>query len=179
MPCFFLQDLGVCIIPTPEKRFGVTFMFATRQIRRLAFVYAIATLFFDIILGSHAPGQTRGRVEAKTITLGIVSPVNQKEIEEHFRDFVRYVARKLSSAPAIEGRIVVTSTQSQLASLLIERTLRPPASLRRLHDMPNPPCHSSRSQSVPRSPLASDRIALWPGTCRPSWARCLSLVCPS
>lgn len=99
----------------------MTFMFATRQRRRLAFVYAIATLFFDIILGSHAPGQTRGRVEAKTITLGIVSPVNQKEIEEHFRDFVRYVARKLSSAPAIEGRIVVTPTQSQLASLLIER----------------------------------------------------------
>jgi phosphonate transport system substrate-binding protein len=60
-------------------------------------------------------------VEAKTITLGIVSPRNQKEIEEHFRDFVRYVARKLSSAPPIEGRIVVAPTQSGLANLLIER----------------------------------------------------------
>ena len=99
----------------------MTLMFVTGQTRRLAVVYAIATLLFDIILGSHAVGQTPGRVEAKTITLGIVSPTNQKEIEEHFRGFVRYVARKLSSAPAIEGRIVVTPTQSRLASLLTER----------------------------------------------------------
>jgi phosphonate transport system substrate-binding protein len=99
----------------------VTSMFATRRTCRLAFLCAIATVFFDIALGSHAAGQTPGRVEAKTITLGIVSPRNQKEIEEHFRDFVRYVARKLSSAPAIEGRIVVAPTQSGLANLLIER----------------------------------------------------------
>jgi phosphonate transport system substrate-binding protein len=99
----------------------VTSMFATRRTCRLAFLCAIATVFFDIALGSHAAGQTPGRVEAKTITLGIVSPRNQKEIEEHFRDFVRYVARKLSSAPPIEGRIVVAPTQSGLANLLIER----------------------------------------------------------
>jgi phosphonate transport system substrate-binding protein len=96
-------------------------MFATRQTRRLAVVYAIATLLFDIILGSHAEGQTPGRVEAKTITLGIVAPMNQKEVEEHFRDFVRYVARQLSSASAIEGRVVVSPTQSGLANLLTEQ----------------------------------------------------------
>jgi len=96
-------------------------MFVTRQTRRLAVVYAIATLLFDIILGFHAVGQTPGGVEAKTITLGIVAPMNQKEIEEHFRDFVRYVARKLSSASAIEGRIVVAPTQSGLANLLTEQ----------------------------------------------------------
>jgi phosphonate transport system substrate-binding protein len=96
-------------------------MFATRQTRRLAVVYAIAALLFDIILGSHAVGQTPGRVEAKTITLGIVAPMNQKEVEEHFRDFVRYVARQLSSASAIEGRVVVSPTQSGLANLLTEQ----------------------------------------------------------
>ena len=99
----------------------MTLMFVTRQTRRLAFVYSIATLLFDITLGSHAVGQTPGGVEAKTITLGIVAPMNQKEVEEHFRDFVRYVARKLSSAPAIEGRIVVAPTQSGLANLLTEQ----------------------------------------------------------
>jgi phosphonate transport system substrate-binding protein len=99
----------------------VTLMFVTRQTRRLAFVYSIATLLFDITLGSHAVGQTPGKVEAKTITLGIVAPMNQKEVEEHFRDFVSYVARKLSSAPAIEGRIVVAPTQSGLANLLTEQ----------------------------------------------------------
>jgi phosphonate transport system substrate-binding protein len=99
----------------------MTLMFVTRQTRRLAFVYSIATLLFDITLGSHAVGQTPGKVEAKTITLGIVAPMNQKEVEEHFRDFVRYVARKLSVAPAIEGRIVVAPTQSGLANLLTEQ----------------------------------------------------------
>ena len=99
----------------------MTLMFVTRQTRRLAFAYAIAALLFDITLGSHVMGQTPGGVEAKTITLGIVAPMNQKEVEEHFRDFVRYVARKLSSASAIEGRIVVAPTQSGLANLLTER----------------------------------------------------------
>jgi phosphonate transport system substrate-binding protein len=96
-------------------------MFVTRQTRRLAFAYAIVALLFDITLGSHVMGQTPGGVEAKTITLGIVAPMNQKEVEEHFRDFVRYVARKLSSASAIEGRIVVAPTQSGLANLLTEQ----------------------------------------------------------
>jgi phosphonate transport system substrate-binding protein len=96
-------------------------MFAIRQTCRLAFFCAVATIFFDIALGFNAEGQTRDRVEAKTITLGLVGPTNQKEIEEHFRDFVRYVARKLSSAPPIEGRIVVAPTQSALANLLTER----------------------------------------------------------
>jgi phosphonate transport system substrate-binding protein len=99
----------------------VTLMFVTRQTRRLAFAYAIAALLFDITLGSHVMGQTPGGVEAETITLGIVAPMNQKEVEEHFRDFVRYVARKLSSASAIEGRIVVAPTQSGLANLLTEQ----------------------------------------------------------
>lgn len=97
----------------------MTLMVVTRKTR--GFVYPIAALLFDIVLGSHAVGQTPRKVEAKTITLGIVSPIDQKEVEEHFRGFVRYVAKKLSSAPAIEGRIIVTPTQSQLSSLLIER----------------------------------------------------------
>jgi len=99
----------------------VTLMFVTRQTRGLAFVSAIAALLFDIIPGSQAMGQTPGRVEAKTITLGIVAEINQKEVEEHFRDFVRYMARKLSSASAIEGRIVMAPTQARLAGLLTER----------------------------------------------------------
>src|SRR5215468_357449 len=121
MLCVFLQDPFVCIIPTRQERFSMTLMFVTRQTRRLGFAYAIATLFFDVFLGCPAVGQTSGGVETKTITLGVVSPTNQKEVEEHFRDFVRYVARKLSSALPIEGRVVAASTQSALSKLLIER----------------------------------------------------------
>ena len=72
----------------------MTLMFVTRQTRRLGFVYAIATLLFDIVLGSHAVGQTPRRMEAKTITLGIVSPIDQKEVEEHFRGFRALCGKK-------------------------------------------------------------------------------------
>ena len=99
----------------------MTLMFVTRQTRKLGFVCAIATLLFDVILGSRAVGQTPGGAEAKTLTLGIVSPVNLKEIEPHFRDFVRYVARKLAASQSIEGSVVVAPSQSGLANLLTEQ----------------------------------------------------------
>jgi phosphonate transport system substrate-binding protein len=96
-------------------------MFSTRQTGGLALVSIIATLSFGIFADFHAVAQTRDTVEAKTITLGIVSPTNQKQIEERFRDFVRYVARNLSSSPPVEGRVVVAPTQSALAKLMTER----------------------------------------------------------
>jgi phosphonate transport system substrate-binding protein len=94
-------------------------MLVTRLRLRLLVVYAIAPVLFNIILCFSAVGQTAG-VEPKTFTLGIVSPVNQKEIEGHFRDFVRYVASKLAALQPIEGSIVVVSSQSGLAKLLAE-----------------------------------------------------------
>ena len=97
-------------------------MFVTRETRRLVCVFAMAALLFgDSLLGSQVLGQPSGRAAAKTITLGIVAETNQKEVEEHFREFVRYVARKLSTASAIEGRIAMAPTQARLASLLTER----------------------------------------------------------
>ena len=59
-------------------------MFITKQMLRLAFVSTITILLIDLVLGSQVMGQTPGRVESKTITLGIVAEKNQKEIEEHF-----------------------------------------------------------------------------------------------
>jgi phosphonate transport system substrate-binding protein len=94
-------------------------MFVTKHARSLAIFSAI--LLFQTIPVSRAAGQTPGRSEAKTITLGIVAETNQKEIEAHFQDFVRYLARKLSSASKLEGRVVVVPTQSRLATLLTER----------------------------------------------------------
>jgi phosphonate transport system substrate-binding protein len=96
--------------------------FAVKHASRHAVVPAIL-LFFDIILGSRAVGQMSTGPETKTITLGIVAEANQKGIEAHFQDFVRYLAKKLSSSSKIEGKIVVTSTQSRLASRLAERTV--------------------------------------------------------
>ena len=99
----------------------MTLMFITRQMLRLAFVSTLAILLLNLLPGSQAMGQTPGRVEFKTITLGIIAENNQKEIEEHFREFVRYLARKLSSSSAIEGKIAMAPTHARLASFLTER----------------------------------------------------------
>jgi phosphonate transport system substrate-binding protein len=94
-------------------------MCVTKQARGLAIFSAI--LLFEIILVSRGAGQNPGRSEAKTITLGIVAEPNQKKIEAHSQDFVTYLARKLSSASKLEGRVVLVSTRSQLANLLSTR----------------------------------------------------------
>jgi hypothetical protein len=95
-------------------------MFVTRKTGRLVVVYALATIISHIIPNSRAAAQTASGIEARTLTLGVVSPVNQKEIELHFRDFVRYIAKKLAVSPAIAGSVVVAPTQSGLAQLLAE-----------------------------------------------------------
>lgn len=65
--------------------------------------------------------QPREAVELKSLTLGMVSETNRKEIEEHFRDFVRYVARKLSPGREIDAKVVTAATPFELAKLLEQR----------------------------------------------------------
>jgi ABC-type phosphate/phosphonate transport system substrate-binding protein len=86
--------------------------------RRWLSIIAIAAFFSGVILGSNAAGQAPNRVEVKTISLGIVSEARQKEIEEHYRDFVGYLARKLSSPSGVEAKVIVASTPPDLAKLL-------------------------------------------------------------
>jgi len=83
------------------------------------FVFAL----FVLCSGSPAAGQTPQKPITAAITLGIVAETHQKEIEEHFREFVRYVARKISPATALEGKVVVTSTLPDLAKLLDHGTV--------------------------------------------------------
>lgn len=75
---------------------------------RILFVFLLALLWTHNVLA-----QT-------SISLGIVSEVRQKEIEAHYRDFIRYVARKLSVAPSMGGRVVVAPNPAGLAKLLGE-----------------------------------------------------------
>ena len=85
--------------------------------RRLSLI-AVAAFFSGAILDSNAAGQMANRAEVRTLSLGIVSEMNQKEIEAYYRDFMFYVARKLSSALEVEGKVIVASTPSELAKLL-------------------------------------------------------------
>jgi len=89
--------------------------------RPLSIISAI--ILFGVLLGSNARGQTPAGLENRTITLGAVSTINEKEIEDHFRDFVRYVARKLSPPPGIEGKVVVAPTLPDLARLLEQKKI--------------------------------------------------------
>jgi phosphonate transport system substrate-binding protein len=95
-------------------------IFVAKRAGRYAVLAAIIFLF-DIIGGSPAVGQTTGRPLAKTIAWGVVTERNQKTIEAQSQDFVRYLAKKLSSSSKIEGKVVLTPTPSRLAGLLTER----------------------------------------------------------
>jgi phosphonate transport system substrate-binding protein len=84
-------------------------------------IFAIVALV--LTPGAPNAAQTAGTVKRATISLGLVSEISQKEIEEHFREFARYVARKLSSATEFEGRVVIAPRPLQLAKLLEEKTV--------------------------------------------------------
>jgi phosphonate transport system substrate-binding protein len=74
-----------------------------------------------MIFAADAAGQASERETAPTISLGIVSERHRAQIAEHFADFVRYVAGKLTSAAAIEGKVVIAPTPFQLARLIEQR----------------------------------------------------------
>jgi phosphonate transport system substrate-binding protein len=88
--------------------------------RQLSVLPAIAALVCGFF-AANAAGQAPERVKAQTVSLGIVSEINQSLIADHFSDFVRYVAGKLSSASDIEGKVVIAPTPFQLARLIEQR----------------------------------------------------------
>lgn len=79
---------------------------------------ASLALLLNVSSGSKAAGQTTNQSAPNTIVLGIVSASHQREIEEHFRPFVSYVARKIFSASNAEGTVIVVSSLPELAKLL-------------------------------------------------------------
>jgi len=88
--------------------------------RQLSVLPAIAALVCGFFAASAAE-QAPERVKAQTVSLGIVSEINQSLIADHFNDFVRYVAGKLTSASDIEGKVVIAPTPFQLARLIEQR----------------------------------------------------------
>jgi phosphonate transport system substrate-binding protein len=56
--------------------------------------------------------------QTKTIALGVISKRPLAEVEPQYRDFVRYVARKLSAPGRVEGKVVTAQTVYQLQKLL-------------------------------------------------------------
>ena len=86
-----------------------------RPQRPFVFVSGITAIFF--LLGARCvPAGSK----VETISLGVVSAKPKHRIEEH-RDFVNYLARKLSSTSDVKGNVVIVATALQLAKLLNEK----------------------------------------------------------
>ena len=89
----------------------------------IAQLFALTVLSLSVISGPATAGQTTGPVKVKSLTLGLVSATSQKEIEAHFQNFVRYVARKLGAGPETEGKVIIVPTPLQMAKFLEEKKI--------------------------------------------------------
>jgi len=85
------------------------------------FYFVGTAVLSTLIAASTLCAQAAEPVDVKTLSLGLVSQTHQKEIEEHFRDFIGYVTRKLSPRSEIEAKIVLAPTAIELAKLLEQR----------------------------------------------------------
>ena len=121
-PIFFLRR-ALCLykyLRHSNRSFARSLMSIKKKARWFTVFYAVAAFVLGIHYGRIAEAQTP-RGDAQTLTLGLVSQIHQKEIENRFRDFVDYVARKLSTKPKLEGKIIVAPTPNQLAALLADK----------------------------------------------------------
>ncbi len=74
------------------------------------------------LFGAKLAAQAREPAQVKTLSLGMVSESHRKEIEQHFGEFVRYVARRLHPRESeIEAKVITAPTPFELARLLEQR----------------------------------------------------------
>ena len=92
-----------------------------RKLHRILFVH----LGFWLCLGLNAIGNAAEKapqpLNVKSLTMGLVFQNPNEPVPEPLREFVTYVARKLSPTPAITGTVVVAPTASQMVKLLEEK----------------------------------------------------------
>ncbi len=92
-----------------------------RRLHLLSLFPTVAALVYGMVLTVNAAEHGVDRTKAQTVTLGLVSEIHRAQVEEHFRDFVRYVAGKLSMLPDFEGKIMIAPSAFQLARLIEQK----------------------------------------------------------
>ena len=85
------------------------------------FLSAVAVFAMGLGLGSEVRGQVQNKTDAKIISLGMISESNRARVEDHFHDFVTYVARRLTPGTSVEGKVALAATPFQLVKLLEQR----------------------------------------------------------
>lgn len=81
-------------------------------------ILALILLLAPAALSQNVSPQTPKSAESKSITLGLISDTNASAVQEHFREFVRYVARRLSAGSENEAKVVIAPTIFDMAKLL-------------------------------------------------------------
>jgi phosphonate transport system substrate-binding protein len=89
-----------------------------RKVWRCGFALALA---LTSAAGGAAFGQSSKNGEVKALQLGLVSEINKPAIEEHFRDFVRYVSRRIAPGAEAGAKVVIAPTPFELTKLLEQR----------------------------------------------------------
>ncbi|MDH3442480.1 MAG: phosphate/phosphite/phosphonate ABC transporter substrate-binding protein [Deltaproteobacteria bacterium] len=84
-------------------------------------VFATIALYFLSNRNANPAEPAPEEINAKSLALGVVSEINRNAIENHFGDFVRYTALKLSPASNIKGSVIVAPTTFELVKLLEQR----------------------------------------------------------
>ena len=84
-------------------------------------ICAGVVLFLFVALAGNAAEKAPQPLTVKSLTMGLVFQNPKEPVPEPLREFAGYVARKLSSTPAISGTVVVAPTALQLVKLLEEK----------------------------------------------------------
>jgi len=90
------------------------------ELRYLLSICAGVVLFLSVAR-TGAAEKAPQPLNVKSLTMGLVFQNPREPVPEPLREFVGYVARKLSATPAITGTVVVAPTASQLVKLLEEK----------------------------------------------------------
>lgn len=74
-----------------------------------------------VALSQNVSAQTAKSPEVKSIALGLISDTDASAVQQHFREFVRYVAGRLSAGSENEAKVVIAPTIFDMAKLLEQR----------------------------------------------------------
>ena len=89
--------------------------------QRVCIVFTLAAFFLAMTLAGDAAEKAPQPLNVKSLTMGLVFQNLNEPVPEPLREFVGYVARKLSSTPVIAGTVMVAPSALQLVKLLEEK----------------------------------------------------------
>jgi phosphonate transport system substrate-binding protein len=84
---------------------------------RKGFIFDLIVLLVLVVLSQNASAQTKGG-EVKSIRLGLISDNDPSAVQEHFREFARFVARRLSARSENDATVLIAPTIFDMAKLL-------------------------------------------------------------